>query len=156
MVSIFHAPARRAARQRGFRSPRDPAGSVGIARHIARQRVALPIATRGHGRRTFPQSAPRALTTGPAVTLLSAAVYARIQLGWHTSWIQRPRKRASTERRPTLERSNAAERVTAMVTHLENVAERPVAAATDAASSRGLWARAVGHMQAAVCGLHGH
>jgi hypothetical protein len=43
-----------------------------------------------------------------------------------------------------------------MVTHLENVAERPVAAATDAASSRGLWARAVGHMQAAVCGLHGH
>ena len=43
-----------------------------------------------------------------------------------------------------------------MVTHFENVAERPVAATIEPASTRGLWARAVGHVQAAVCGLHGH
>ena len=43
-----------------------------------------------------------------------------------------------------------------MVTHFENVAERPVAAPSEAAPSRGLWARAVGQFQAAVCGLHGH
>jgi len=42
-----------------------------------------------------------------------------------------------------------------MVTHFENVAEGPVAA-TESASTPGLWARAVGHVQAAVCGLHGH
>ena len=43
-----------------------------------------------------------------------------------------------------------------MVTHFQNVAERPVAATIEPASTRGLWARAVGHVQAAVCGLHGH
>jgi hypothetical protein len=43
-----------------------------------------------------------------------------------------------------------------MVTHLENVATTPVAATTDAVPSRGLLARAVAHVQAAVCGLHGH
>lgn len=43
-----------------------------------------------------------------------------------------------------------------MVTHLENVAERPVTAPNDAAQPRGLLARAVGQFQAAVCGLHGH
>ena len=43
-----------------------------------------------------------------------------------------------------------------MLTHLENVAERPVTASPEAASARGLWSRAVGYVQAAVCGLHGH
>jgi hypothetical protein len=43
-----------------------------------------------------------------------------------------------------------------MVTHLENVAERPVAATTDAVQPSGLWARTVGQFRTAVCGLHGH
>jgi hypothetical protein len=43
-----------------------------------------------------------------------------------------------------------------MGTQLEQVAARPVAAATDAAQPRGLWARAVGSFQSAVCGFHGH
>ena len=43
-----------------------------------------------------------------------------------------------------------------MVTNLEHVAERPVTAPADAASARGVWARAVGQVQAAVWGFHGH
>ena len=43
-----------------------------------------------------------------------------------------------------------------MLTQLENVAERPVTASPETAPARGLWARAVGHVQEAVCGLHGH
>jgi hypothetical protein len=43
-----------------------------------------------------------------------------------------------------------------MVTQLENVAEQPVTASAEAAPARGLWERAFGHVQAAVCGLHGH
>jgi hypothetical protein len=43
-----------------------------------------------------------------------------------------------------------------MVTIFENTVERPVATTIDAVQSRGLWARAVGQVQAAVCGLHGH
>ena len=42
-----------------------------------------------------------------------------------------------------------------MVTNIEHVAERPVAA-SDPATARGLWSRAVGHLQSAMCGLHGH
>jgi hypothetical protein len=40
-----------------------------------------------------------------------------------------------------------------MVTNLQDVAASPVAAAPD---SRGLWFRAIEHLQSAVCGLHGH
>jgi len=40
-----------------------------------------------------------------------------------------------------------------MVTNLQNVAASPVTAASD---PRGLWSRALEHLQSAVCGLHGH
>lgn len=43
-----------------------------------------------------------------------------------------------------------------MGTSFENVAERPITASTDASPARGVWGRAVGHVQAAVCGFHGH
>lgn len=43
-----------------------------------------------------------------------------------------------------------------MGTQLEQVAARPVSAAPDVDRRRGLWARAVGTFQAAVCGMHGH
>jgi hypothetical protein len=37
----------------------------------------------------------------------------------------------------------------------ENVAAQPVTALPET-SARGLWARALGHLQSAMCGLHGH
>jgi hypothetical protein len=43
-----------------------------------------------------------------------------------------------------------------MVTNLQDVAARPVAASSDGVPARGLWSRAFGHLQSAVCGLHGH
>ena len=43
-----------------------------------------------------------------------------------------------------------------MATNLQGVAARPVAATSEGEPSRGLWSRAMGHLQSAVCGLHGH
>jgi len=40
-----------------------------------------------------------------------------------------------------------------MVTNLQDVAASPVTAPS---GSRGLWSRALDHLQSAVCGLHGH
>jgi hypothetical protein len=43
-----------------------------------------------------------------------------------------------------------------MVTNFEDVAARPVTASSDGGPSRGLLSRALGHLQSAVCGWHGH
>jgi hypothetical protein len=43
-----------------------------------------------------------------------------------------------------------------MVTNIENIAARPVTASSDMEPARGVWSRAVSHLQSAVCGLHGH
>jgi hypothetical protein len=43
-----------------------------------------------------------------------------------------------------------------MVTNLQDVAARPVTASSDSEPSRGFLSRAFGHLQSAVCGLHGH
>lgn len=43
-----------------------------------------------------------------------------------------------------------------MVTNFEHVAARPVTATSETVPDRGLWSRAVGHLQSAMCGLHGH
>jgi hypothetical protein len=43
-----------------------------------------------------------------------------------------------------------------MVTNLQDVAARPVTASPDGTPVRGLWSRAIGQLQSAVCGLHGH
>jgi hypothetical protein len=50
----------------------------------------------------------------------------------------------------------SAEELPAMVTNIENVAAQPVTASPDTLPARGLWARAIDHLQSAVCGLHGH
>jgi hypothetical protein len=43
-----------------------------------------------------------------------------------------------------------------MVSHCQDIAATPVTASSDIADARGLWARALDQLQAAVCGLHGH
>ena len=43
-----------------------------------------------------------------------------------------------------------------MVTNFQDVAARPVAASAEIEASRSFWSRAIGHLQSAVCGLHGH
>ncbi len=43
-----------------------------------------------------------------------------------------------------------------MVTNYQDVAARPVAASAAGVPSRSFWSRAFGHLQSAVCGLHGH
>lgn len=43
-----------------------------------------------------------------------------------------------------------------MATNYQDIAARLVTASLDAAPVRGLWSRAIGHLQSAVCGLQGH
>jgi hypothetical protein len=43
-----------------------------------------------------------------------------------------------------------------MASNYQEIAATPLTASPDATEARGLWARALDHMQTAVCGLHGH
>jgi hypothetical protein len=43
-----------------------------------------------------------------------------------------------------------------MGTNYQGIATRPVTTSLDATPARSLWSRAIGHLQSAVCGLHGH
>jgi len=43
-----------------------------------------------------------------------------------------------------------------MASHYQDVAATPIAVSSHSALVRGLWARALDQLQAAVCALHGH